>query len=240
MTNTNRLCPICGGNKTKPFFFGYYICSLCDSKFKDKKEKNLDNSNTTTLYNRTIKSIVEIYNYLDDDELSGTGVIINTDGYVLTSAHIVTKIASDENVTNFNNNIFIRKTTKDNSFDASIIFVDESIDLALLKMDTTAENKPISWSNKPINIGEHIFVIGNSKGEGLCIVDGIISDKQRFINNRELFMISAPVTTGCSGAPVLNQKGQIIGIVTGGRNGTTAMNYAIPINVIESFIKNKI
>ena len=79
-------------------------------------------------------------------------------------------------------------------------------------------------------------VIGNGKGEGLSIVDGIISDTRREISGRSLIMISAPVTMGYSGGPVLNSVGEFIGMVTGGREDATAMNYAIPSLTIQKFL----
>lgn len=239
MSNKYYTCPVCGNSKIKSSIFGYYTCPLCDSRFKftdDKKETRI--TDTSELYKSAVKSVVEIYNFLDDDELSGTGIIIDKKGHVLTSAHIVTKIKSTDNVTNFNDNILIKKDADGNSLETTTVSFDKTVDLALLKTDKESDGIPVKFSNKPINVGEHIYVIGNSKGEGLCIVDGIVSDNHRMINTRELFMISAPVTTGCSGAPVLNQYGELIGIVTGGREGASAMNYAIPLNVIKSFLKN--
>ena len=80
------------------------------------------------------------------------------------------------------------------------------------------------------------LVAGASKGEGLGIVDGIVSDTCREIGGRKLMMISAPVTTGYSGGPVLSADGEFIGMVTGGRDGETAMNYAIPSVTIRKFL----
>ena len=98
--------------------------------------------------------------------------------------------------------------------------------------------KPLKLSGCAIKTGEKICVIGNGKGEGLSIVDGIISDTQREIGHRRLVMISAPVTMGYSGGPVFNQFDEFIGVVTGGREDATAMNYAIPAAVIRKFISD--
>lgn len=236
MSKKHITCPICGCNKVKSSFFGYYICPLCDSKFKYLEKPAQSILDSSMIYNNSIQNVVEIYNIIDDDEISGTGILINKNGFVLTSAHIFTKITPNNNITNFNENIFIRKNTNSTSLRTKVISIDESIDLALLKIEDMTNNSYTIFSNEKLVVGQHIFVIGNSKGEGLCMVDGMISDNHRYIGNRTLFMISAPVTAGCSGAPVLNQKGELIGMIVGGREGTTAMNYAVPINVIKSFL----
>ena len=67
-------------------------------------------------------------------------------------------------------------------------------------------------------------------------MDGIVSDTCREIGGRKLMMISAPVTTGYSGGPVLSADGEFIGMVTGGRDGETAMNCAIPSVTIRKFL----
>ena len=118
-----------------------------------------------------------------------------------------------------------------------MICANPTLDLALLKTEPNKELIPVTFSNQEAFPGEAVYAIGNSKGEGLCIVEGIVSDVHRKIGAIDAVMISAPVTHGNSGGPVFDADGKFIGIVQSGRNDVSAMNYVIPINTILDFLQ---
>lgn len=227
----NLSCPICGGSVIK-LSGKAYRCNCCDSVFSPNEEKMRIRS-TADIYKSSIESVLEINGITDGEELCGTGVIISPRGYVITNYHIVGKGLPEENgVKNFCDMIVAGRRPQEMLFRAEPIYIDPLADLALLYCKETTGTKPLALSRREVKTGEKICVIGNGKGEGLGIVDGIISDTQRKIGRRSLMMISAPVTMGYSGGPVFNSSGEFIGIVTGGREDAMAMNYAIPSETI--------
>lgn len=235
MSEKIKICPICGGKELCERKSGEFMCLYCDTIFRCASGAEKAKS-AQSVYEGAIKSVFEIYSFVDDDEISGTGVMI-PDGHILTSAHVVMKVEAGERVVNFNDGLILKKDERDDAMKPVLVRADPDLDLALLRADGAEKIDPIPISKGKISAGDRIYVIGNSKGEGLCIVDGIVSDAVRRINGRELMMISAPVTTGCSGAPVLNSDGELVGVVTGGREGAAAMNYAVPVGMIEKFLK---
>ncbi len=95
----------------------------------------------------------------------------------------------------------------------------------------------VTFCAKEVETGEKIYAIGNSKGQGICILDGIVSDSERIIGSDKFIMFSAPIVHGNSGGPVFNGNGEVIGIATLGREDALAMNYAIPVSAVNAFIE---
>lgn len=143
-----------------------------------------------------------------------------------------------DGVKNFCDMIIAGRRPQETLFKAEPIYSDPLMDLALLYCSDAVGAKPLVISRCEVKTGEKICVIGNGKGEGLSVVDGIISDTQRKIGHRSLMMISAPVTMGYSGGPVFNSSGDFIGVVTGGREDAMAINYAIPSATIRKFLSD--
>ena len=95
----------------------------------------------------------------------------------------------------------------------------------------------VTFCAKEVETGEKVYAIGNSKGQGICILDGIVSDSERLFGSDKFIMFSAPIVHGNSGGPVFNGNGEVIGIATLGREDALAMNYAIPVSAVNAFIE---
>ena len=111
------------------------------------------------------------------------------------------------------------------------------MDMALLKTEPNDSMTSISLADQEAIPGEPVSVIGNSKGEGLCIVEGIVSDVHRKVGSIDTIMISAPVTTGNSGGPVFNAEGKLLGVIKSGHPDINSMNYVIPVKMIRDFLE---
>ncbi len=232
----HSVCPVCAGKNLSKLSKKIYRCASCNAVFSWNESVSQVRS-TADIYKSAIESVLEISGITDGEELCGTGIIISSDGYVLTNSHIISGAGSEINgVKNFCDIIVAGRRPQENLFKAELVYSDKKADLALLHCPDAVGSKPLKISWSPIKAGEKICVIGNGKGEGLSIVDGIISDTRREISGRSLIMISAPVTMGYSGGPVLNSSGEFIGMVTGGREDAAAMNYAIPVLTIQKFL----
>jgi S1-C subfamily serine protease len=169
---------------------------------------------------------------------TGSGFVLDKQGYVLTNAHVV----------NGGSNIQVHFGHGD-SVGAKLIGKDLSTDLALLKVDPTKvklDPLPLGDSSK-LSVGDPAVAIGNPFGFDDTVTTGIISALQRQINAPNGFSIDnviqtdAAINPGNSGGPLLNASGQVVGINSqiatgGGGNGSVGIGFAIPINTAKTVI----
>jgi len=169
----------------------------------------------------------------------GSGFIVSKNGYVLTSAHVVTDKEADYTV--------ILEPEK--KYPAKILARDPINDIAILKIN--GKNFPylkLGDSNK-IQLGEEVVAVGNPLGEFQDTLSaGIISGMSRLIqarNNftqelqrlRGLIQTDAAINPGNSGGPLVNMKGEVIGINTAAVMGAQNIGFAIPINYAKKDLK---
>ena len=189
------------------------------------------------VYKKAINSTLALAAQLEDFATVGTGTIVSPNGYFITNAHVVAEFEdSQKAIVDYSEEVY-GKNDRDYRFVAELAYVNAKYDLALLKTEPDAANKPVEFCYEDAFPGEDIYVIGNSKGEGLCILEGIVSDVHRSVGGKEYIMITAPVTRGNSGGPVFNSEGKLIGVVKGGHSDVNSMNFVIPIKTIIEFLQ---
>ena len=156
----------------------------------------------------------------------GSGVIFSYDGYIVTNLHIL----SGQNI-----NV---KLDNGKNYLASIIGIDKNTDIAVLKISSSEELKPINFANSDIlKIGDRVLAIGNPYGIGISVSNGIISATGRDYGNPYLQLIQtdAAINPGNSGGALINENGNLIGInskifsKTGAYQG---IGFAIPSNLV--------
>ena len=156
----------------------------------------------------------------------GSGVIFSYDGYILTNLHIL----SGQNI-----NV---KLDNGKNYQASIIGIDENTDIAVLKISSNEELKPINFANSDsLKVGDRVLAIGNPYGIGISVSNGIISATGRDYGNPYLQLIQtdAAINPGNSGGALINENGNLIGInskifsKTGAYQG---IGFAIPSNLV--------
>lgn len=170
---------------------------------------------------------------------SGSGVIISTDGYIVTNNHVVDKAEK----------IKIMLNNK-KEYDATLIGTDPNTDLALLKINTT-DLPFVNYGNSDdVRIGEWVLAVGNPFNLTSTVTAGIVSAKARDINilNQDKSGISpiesfiqtdAAVNPGNSGGALVNTNGELIGINTAIKSNTgsfTGYSFAIPVNIVKKVI----
>jgi S1-C subfamily serine protease len=139
---------------------------------------------------------------------SGTGFIINENGYLITNNHVVKG----------NRNIYVYNE-KYGDLEAEVVLTDPGNDLAVIKITDTAfiaEKKlPYSFINNDLELGQRIYTLGFSRSNSLVYNEGFISSKaaNTALQNKEKFLLTLQVDGGSSGSPVINNNGAIIGIV---------------------------
>jgi serine protease Do len=179
------------------------------------------------------------YGDVPDRELKqrslGSGFIIDKDGYIITNNHVVER--ADE--------ITVKISGKE--YKATIIGRDPKTDLALIKLATAVkdlQSLPLGDSDK-IRVGDWVIAIGNPFGLEETVTKGIISATGRVIGAGpydNFLQTDAPINPGNSGGPLLNLKGEVIGINTAIVATGQGIGFAIPINtakLITSQLKDK-
>ncbi len=173
---------------------------------------------------------------------SGSGFIVSADGYILTNNHVVDKA---EKVT-----VRLRDNRQ---FTARVIGTDPSTDVAVLKIDASGL-RPVALGNSDEErIGEWVLAIGNPLGEGLTftVTSGIISAKGRSLSTllpggtgiSDFIQTDAAINPGNSGGPLVNVKGEVIGINSAIASETgfySGYGFAIPINLVRNVMNQLI
>lgn len=168
----------------------------------------------------------------------GTGFIITSDGLILTNKHVV----SDENA---DYTVF---TSDGKDYKAKIIATDPYNDLAIIKIDATGLPVAELGDSDKVEIGQWVIAVGNALAEFQnSITLGIISGKDRQITASGggsseqlvgLFQTDAAISSGNSGGPLVNLKGQVIGINTAVSSQGQNIGFAIPINSAKKAIES--
>jgi Do/DeqQ family serine protease len=134
----------------------------------------------------------------------GSGVIVSKEGHVITNHHV---IAGQQQ---------IQVTLHDGkTHPARLIGEDTLLDIAVLKIDSNETFTPLKLGDSSLaQVGQMVFAVGNPFGLGETVTQGIISAKERSLsdNQRDLFQTDAAINPGNSGGPLVNLRGEIIGI----------------------------
>jgi len=166
----------------------------------------------------------------------GSGFIISKDGYVLTNNHVISGAST----------VIARVQGRKETFTARVIGTDAQLDLAVLKIDSETDYPvvPLGDSSK-IQVGDWAVAIGNPYGLDHTVTLGVISAKGRplTINGQQftdLLQTDASINPGNSGGPLLNLKGEVIGINTAVSTEGQGLGFAIPINTAKEVLEQLI
>ena len=166
----------------------------------------------------------------------GSGFIIDTKGTVVTNNHVIS--GADD--------ILVR--VGDKEYKAKVVGADPYMDIAVLKMETRDQFKPVSFGDSDkARVGDWAVAIGNPFGLGGTVTAGIISARNRDINLTrydDFIQTDASINQGNSGGPLFNLKGEVIGINTAiiapGQSGSIGIGFAIPANAASNVINQLI
>lgn len=167
----------------------------------------------------------------------GSGVIISTNGYILTNEHVSGNKYSTCYITLENGKILT----------GNVVWSDEKLDLAIIKVNQKFSYSATLGDSENIQIGENVYAIGNPIGVEFqrTVTSGIISATNRTItfeeNGEKIYMDSliqtdATINPGNSGGPLLNIYGEIIGINTVKITSAEGIGFAVPINIIKPIL----
>jgi serine protease Do len=161
----------------------------------------------------------------------GSGVIVTTDGYILTNNHVVD--GADE--------VKVAFGEPRKEFIATVVGRDEKADVAVLKIDAAGLPAVTLGDSDQLEVGDTVLAIGNPFGVGMTVTHGIVSALGRgglgIEDYEDFIQTDAPINPGNSGGALLDSDGRLIGINTailsrtGGSNG---IGFAIPIKQVQS------
>ncbi len=184
-----------------------------------------------SIYEEINPAIVTVDSQLSDGLSCGTGCIIDKSGVILTSAHVIDV-----------GNAVVVTTNNGQNYDAKVLKrLGENKDIALLKIDAKKDFKTVKLGNsEKIKVGEKVLAIGNPFGFSGTLTQGIIS---RIDYTKNRIQTDAAINPGSSGGPLLNTKGEIIGINQAIYNpdnniSNIGIGFATPINLIKEYLKD--
>jgi len=174
---------------------------------------------------------------------TGTGIIMTSNGYIITNHHVVEDAAS------------VRVTTNGGmEYEATIVGLDETTDIAVLKIEATGLPAAEFGDSTQLVVGEPAIVIGNPLGTDLAetLTHGVISSTERqvpFSRSADgstfymtLIQTDAAVNPGNSGGPLLSSRGQVIGVINSkiNRDDVEGIGFAIPASTAVSIANDLI
>jgi S1-C subfamily serine protease len=205
-----------------------------------------DGSDVSALYEQTRPSVVRITTISTSSgifgstpsEGTGSGVILDKEGHILTNNHVVANARQ------------IQVTLSDETTGtAELVGSDSASDLAVIKVDLPAETlSPATLGDSDmIRVGESVIAIGNPFGLEGTVTEGIVSGLDRTLSQsgqrpiRQLIQTDAAINPGNSGGPLVNSSGEVIGINSALENPTgggvfVGVGYSIPINTAKRFL----
>ena len=173
----------------------------------------------------------------------GSGFIIDKEGHILTNNHVID--GADEIIV-----LIMDGDNGEKEYKAKLVGADSKTDIALIKLileDGKKKNFPaLSLGNSDkLEVGEWVVAIGNPFGLSHTVTVGVVSAKERNIGSGpydEFIQTDASINPGNSGGPLMNIKGDVIGIntaiISGNSGGNVGIGFAIPINVAKSILKD--
>lgn len=161
---------------------------------------------------------------------SGSGFVIDKSGLIVTNSHVVR--GSDK--------IQVQFADDETFYPAKVLGSDSSSDIALLKINISKKLTPVVLGDSSkLEVGEWVAAIGNPHGYGHTMTKGIISAVKREIDELNLYPLlqtDASINPGNSGGPLVNLKGEVIGVNQAIVRGASGIGFAIPINNVKEVL----
>ena len=213
-----------------------------------EKTYSVDNSaNISQAVKKAVNSVVGIttvkiqrYGFIEQEiDGVGSGVIIDSNGYILTNSHVIGDGQAKEITVLFENG---------DENPGQVLWYDTALDLAIVKVDKKDLPVATLGDSDKLEVGETAIAIGNPLGLEFqrTVTSGIISGLHRSIKVDETNMIEdliqtdASINPGNSGGPLLNSKGEVIGINTAKIKSAEGLGFSIPINTVKPIIEQVI
>ncbi len=204
-----------------------------DREFTDLVNRMMPSVVSITAIQQTPQTIEFLRFFGNTAELPpqlGSGVIVSREGHIVTNLHVISRAA-----------VVQIHLNDGRTFSAQLVGIDELTDLAILKIDSPSDLKPLELGNSDdVQVGQMVIAVGNPYGLQETVTRGIISAKGRrsfseTITN-EFFQTDAAINPGNSGGPLIDLSGKIIAInnsILTEKGGWQGISFAIPANTVK-------
>ncbi len=173
------------------------------------------------LVQRIQPAVVTIINYNSEDKIAGsaTGFFVNRKGHLITNYHVFKNVYKAE----------VRTSDGKTYPISSALAENRAVDLIKVKVDIP--EGAVRWveiSDELPLAAEKIMVLGSPMGLEKTVTEGIVSALRTIHKKEDIFQISAPISKGSSGSPVINMRGEVIGVATFQIVDGQNLNFAVP------------
>jgi putative serine protease PepD len=225
---------------------GATVPSATPSTSGSRREVSTTTPTATQIYQRDSSGVVSIKAITADGEDTGTGIVLNNEGLILTNNHVISEGTSLTVSPGKSSNL---------SRTATVVGADANSDLALIKINPSGLGlEPLKLvSSSSVEVGDSVYAIGNPYGLDETLTKGIVSALGREIAAPDGAAIKGAIQTdaalnpGNSGGPLLNAEGNVIGVNSqiasdaassaGSQPGSTGVGFAISSNTVSEVIK---
>jgi len=178
---------------------------------------------------RTRESVPLVRVSLGERTRSGAGLLVGP-RQVLTCAHVLQ-----------DGKEFLVQFPRGETIQASVLRQDRDLDLALLSLAKPAPSRPVQLHAIPVRQGQSVLLLGHPRGLPWTAYRGLVSATGRAVLVGKLPMapliqLDAGVNSGCSGGPVLNQQGQVVGLVLAVHTELQHVGFALPVGQVLPFL----
>ncbi|CAB4620216.1 unannotated protein [freshwater metagenome] len=202
-----------------------------------KNQAPLAEGSIGAMVQQVLPSVVSILAEGKNDQGSGSGFVLRSDGYVLTNNHVIDLVKDEGKLS-----VVLTDGTK---LQGEIVGTNAAYDLAVVKVDTGSLPAVTLGNSDALNVGDAVVAIGAPLGLAGTVTSGIISALNRPVTTGDTNSTSfidaiqtdAAINPGNSGGPLLNSAGQVIGInsaiatmANGSEAGSIGLGFAIPVN----------
>jgi S1-C subfamily serine protease len=171
------------------------------------------------------------------DQIIGSGFFIDKRGYILTNHHVIKSEVDPKDKAYSRLYIRLSESPIGERIPAKVIGYDTTFDVALIKTEITPSFIFGGYGGEQVSPGEKIFAIGSPAGLEKTITSGIVSAMGRhLLQMGDTLQVDVPLNPGNSGGPLLNEKGDLIGIGFAGLEQFQGLNFAIPYHWIEKIV----
>lgn len=170
---------------------------------------------------------IEALNSNGEAFAGGSGVIVGSDGEVITNFHVIEGASSAR--------IYFSST--DSVITSNVTIYDKERDLALLKTAKTGLPAVSIGDSSKLKLGEAVIAIGSPLGFTNSLSSGVVSTPLRMVDGNRFIQMTTPIDHGSSGGALFNMRGELVGITTALIDSSANLNFAIPSDEVASFLR---
>lgn len=213
---------------------------ILTSGFGEAHADALEALNPEEIYGLVSEKVFYLRVYQKDGSLKtvGTGFLLD-DGRALTAAHVV------DGGVKFEASFVETATGSPKTYFSKLIKINKENDIAILELqglpeEWTKKGQSLKWSSeglsKPLRHGQAVFALGYPLKDTRVITEGIINTPEANLSGKMRLLASATIAPGMSGGPLVNDRGELVGLISGSTKTMNEMHVIVPLKIIQTMI----